>query len=261
MATPAIITIMSRAAERAARSLLRDFNEVENLQISVKGPGDFVSAADRRAEELIHEELSKAKPDFGFLMEESGEVKGKLDKRFIIDPLDGTTNFLHGLPHWCISIALEEEGKITAGVVLDPVKDEMFYATKGGGAWMRGNKRLRVSGRKDLAMCVVSSNENINYNDRYNKIRPQVASFRSFGAAALDLAYVAAGRFDAYFGGTPKQGPKPWDVAAGALIVREAGGMVSEINGASDPIYNQNILAGNEHIYGKLKDILNDIGH
>lgn len=259
MATPAIITIMSRAAERAARSLLRDFNEVENLQISVKGPGDFVSAADRRAEEIIHEELSKAKPDFGFLMEESGEIKGNVNSRFIIDPLDGTTNFLHGLPHWCISIALEEEGKITAGVVLDPVKDEMFYATKGQGAWMRGNKRLRVSGRKDLAMCVIVANMDAldTYLNRYRKVKPLVASIRNFGATALDLAYLAAGRIDGFYGGDPKNGPKAWDSAAGSLIVREAGGYVSEINGQTNHVYNQNILAGNEHIYGQLKDILN----
>ena len=259
MATPAIITIMSRAAEKAARSLLRDFNEVENLQISIKGPGDFVSAADKRAEEIIHEELSKAKPDHGFLMEESGEIKGKVDKRFIIDPLDGTTNFLHGLPHWCISIALEEEGKITAGVVLDPVKDEMFYATKGGGAWMRGNKRLRVSGRKDLHMSVVIANmDSIDaYVSRYKKVKPAVASIRNFGASALDLAYVAAGRADGFYGGEPNDGPKPWDLAAGMMIVKEAGGMATQINGASDPVYSNNILAGNEHIYAQLKDILN----
>lgn len=257
MATPAIINLMSRAAEKASRSLLRDFYEVENLQVSMKGPGDFVSAADKRAEKIIHEELSKAKPDFGFLMEESGEIKGKVDARFIIDPLDGTTNFLHGLPHWCISIALEEQGKITAGLVLDPVQDEMFYATKGAGAWMRGNKRLRVSGRKDLPMCMIGTNDNINFDDRYNKVRAAGASIKSFGATALDLAYLAAGRFDGFYGGSPKQGPMPWDLAAGSLIVKEAGGMVTQINGQSDPIYKHNILAGNEFIYAKLKDVLN----
>ena len=257
MATPAIITVMARAAERAARSLLRDYNEVENLQVSVKGPGDFVSAADKRAEELIHEELSKAKPDFGFLMEESGEIKGKVNSRFIVDPLDGTTNFLHGLPHWCISIALEEEGKITAGLVLAPMQDEMFYATKGQGAWMRGNKRLRVSGRRDLHMSVISSSQLADMPEKYPLVRKQVASIRNCGASALDLCYVAAGRFEAMVEGLGKTGPKAWDVAAGGLIVREAGGYVSEINGMSDYLNNQNILAGNEHIYGQIKDILN----
>lgn len=254
--TPAIITIMSRAAEKASRSLLRDFGEVENLQISIKGPGDFVSAADRRAEKIIHEELSKAKPKAGFLMEESGEIKGEDNTRFIVDPLDGTTNFLHGLPYWCITIAYEENGVITAGIVLDPIQDEMFYATKGGGAWMRGNKRLRVSGRKDLSMCIVSSNENMNYDDRYNKIRPRVASIRSMGACALDMAYIAAGRLDAKYAGTNKGGPQPWDVAAGYLIIKEAGGMVTEIDGRSNPVFNQNFLAGNEFIYAQLKDLL-----
>lgn len=256
MATPPIITVMSRAAEKAARSLLRDFNEVEKLQVSIKGPGDFVSAADRRAEEIIREELSKAKPDWGFLMEESGEHAGKINSRFIVDPLDGTTNFLHGLPHWCISIAAEENGKITAGLVFDPVKDEMFYAVKGSGAWMRGNKRLRVSGRKDLSMCSIASNDTF-FNQRTATIQARAAAVRSMGATALDLAYVAAGRFDGYFGGTPKQGPSPWDMAAGQLIVKEAGGFVTEIDGKSNPVYNKNILAANEYVYQALKDILN----
>lgn len=258
MATPAIITVMSRAAEKAARSLKRDFYEVENLQISIKGPGDFVSAADKRAEAILHEELSKARPEAGFLMEEGGEIKGKADSRFIIDPLDGTNNFLHGVPYWCISIALEEQGKITAGVVLDPIGDEMFYATKGGGAWMRGNKRLRVSGRKDLPMTLIASSQLPYVTEIGNRILPRVSAVRSNGATALDLAYVAAGRYDAYFDGIHKnQGPKAWDVAAGSLLVREAGGMVSEINGQTDFLNNQNILAGNESIYGQLKDILN----
>lgn len=263
MATPAIITVMSRAAERAARSLKRDFYEVENLQISVKGPGDFVSAADKRAEQIIHEDLSKAKPDAGFLMEESGEFEGSGNTRFIIDPLDGTNNFLHGVPHWCISIGYEENGTITAGLVLDPIQDEMFYATKGGGAWMRGNKRLRVSGRKDLAMCLISSNSPLDpeaYDKHANMLRDiqrHKAVMRHNGASALDMCYTAAGRYDAFFQGTKTNGPKPWDLAAGSLIIREAGGMVTEIDGKSNPVYNQNVLAGNEHIHGLLKDILN----
>ena len=256
MALPPLITIMSRAAERAARSLLRDFNEVEKLQVSVKGPGDFVSAADRRAEDLIHEELSKLKPDWGFLMEESGEKEGKINSRFIVDPLDGTTNFLHGIPHWCISIAAEENGKITAGMVYDPIQDEMFYATSGQGAWMRGNKRLRVSGRKELGMSVVSTNGK-QFSDQVQIIEKQVASVRSFGATALDLAYVAAGRCEAHWSGEPGRGPKAWDIAAGQLIVREAGGFATQISGKSDVSYNQNILAGNEYIYEALKAILN----
>jgi myo-inositol-1(or 4)-monophosphatase len=258
MATPAIINVMSRAAEKAARSLLRDFGEVENLQISIKGPGDFVSAADRKAEEIIHDELSYAKPNAGFLMEEGGEIKGKDNTRFIIDPLDGTTNFLHGIPHWCITIGYEEDGKITAGVVLDPVKDEMFYATKGNGAWMRGNKRLRVSGRKDMHMAVVVSNADPLdvFIPRYETVKPHVATIRNFGASALDLAYVAAGRIDGFYGGSIKQGPQPWDIAAASIIVKEAGGMITEIDGRSNPVFNQNVLAGNEQIYSQLKDLL-----
>lgn len=257
MATPAIITVMSRAAEKAAKSLKRDFHEVENLQISVKGPGDFVSAADKRAEKLIYEELSRAKPEAGFLMEESGEVDGKGDTRFIIDPLDGTNNFLHGVPYWCISIAYEEKGVITAGIVLNPIADEMFYATKGGGAWMRGNKRLRVSGRKDLPMTLLTSGQLMHAPNIAKKILPRVSAIRSNGASALDLAYVAAGRYDAYFDGLLSEGPKAWDLAAGTLIVREAGGMVTQLDGRADPVYAQNILAGNEHVHGQVKDILN----
>jgi myo-inositol-1(or 4)-monophosphatase len=263
MATPPIINIMSRAAEKAARSLKRDFYEVENLQISVKGPGDFVSAADKRAEQIIYEELLKARPDAAFLMEESGEVKGKGNSRFIIDPLDGTNNFLHGVPYWCISIALEEAGKMTAAVILDPIGDEMFYATKGGGAWMRGNKRLRVSGRKDMAMCLLASNIPLNpdcfkeYQDRLANIYKRKTVVRSNGATALDLAYVAAGRYDGFYQGHKTDGPKPWDLAAGTLIVREAGGMVTQINGQSDPVFHHNVLAGNEHIHAQLKDIFN----
>lgn len=256
MAQSPLMTIMMRAAEKAARSLLRDFNEVEKLQVSVKGPGNFVSAADRRAEQLIHEELVKAKPDWGFLMEESGEHKGKVNSRFIVDPLDGTTNFLHGIPHWCISIAAEDNGKIVAGLVFNPVLDELFFAETGKGAWMRGNQRLRVSGRKDLMTCVVGTNDS-RFGKGMEAVQMQVASVKSFGATALDLAYVAAGRFDAYFGGSPKDGPSAWDVAAGQLIVKEAGGYVTEIDGKTDHIYNKNVLAGNEHTYQALKAILN----
>jgi myo-inositol-1(or 4)-monophosphatase len=256
-ATPPIITVMMRAATKAARSLLRDFNEVEKLQISIKGPGDFVSAADRRAEEIIHEELSKSRPDWGYLMEESGAKEGKINSRFIVDPLDGTNNFLHGIPHWCISIAAEEDGVITAGVVFDPVKDELFYAAKGIGAWMRGNKRLRVSGRKQMSMSIVGADGNAIYQGKYKAINSQVASMRNFGATALCMANVAAGRYDAYFCDNSKNGgPKPWDIAAGYIIVREAGGYVTEIDGNPNPIYNNNVLAGNEHIHSALKKLL-----
>lgn len=259
MATPPIITVMSRAAERAARSLMRDFYEVESLQSSVKGPNEFVTAAYRRAEEIIQEELSGAKPNFGFMMAQSKDIEGKIDSKFIVDPLGGSLNFLHGIPHWCISIAQEENGKITAGMVLDPIKDEMFFATSGSGSWMRGNKRLRVSGRKNLNISIVATCDNplgVNTN-RYKNVQSQAAGMRDFGVTALDMAYVAAGRHDGFFGGSPNRGPNPWETAAGTLLVREAGGMASEINGQANAIYNKNVLAGNEYIYSELKEILN----
>lgn len=260
-ALPPIITVMSRAAEKAARSLLRDFNEVENLQVSMKGPADFVSAADRRAEQIIHDELLKARPDFGFLMEESGEETGKNPHvRWIVDPLDGTSNFLHGLPHWCISIALEENNQITAALIFDPVKDETFWATKGSGAFMK-NRRLRVSGRKDMNMSMIATGIPTFGLKQYHTVFlkqlslliMETAGVRRNGAAALDLAYVAAGRFEGFW----EYNLSPWDVAAGYLIIREAGGYVSEINGRDNPIYNRNIVAANPDVYHPFKEILN----
>ena len=260
-ALPPVITIMSRAAEKAARSLLRDFNEVENLQVSIKGPANFVSAADRRAEQIIHDELFKSKPDIGFLMEEGGEEKGKNpDMRWIIDPLDGTTNFLHGIPHWCISIALEEKDQITAGLILDPVKDEMFWAVKGGGAFMK-TRRLRVSGRKDMNASLIATgipmigrtHFHSVFNKQLNRLMTQAAGTRRTGSAALDLAYVAAGRVEGYW----EYNLSPWDAAAGQLIVKEAGGFVTELDGKTNHVYNGNIVAGNPDVYNSLREILN----
>ncbi|MGB4057152.1 MAG: inositol monophosphatase family protein, partial [Alphaproteobacteria bacterium] len=227
------INIMIKAAEKAARSLIRDFGEVEQLQVSRKGPADFVSAADRRAEEVIHAELKKARPGFGFLMEESGEIKGTdSDSRFIIDPLDGTTNFLHGIPHWCISIGLEEKGEMKAGVVYDPIKDEMFYAEKGQGAFHR-RKRLRVSGRINMDSAIITTGAPRRAgggHELFFKEQRAVwdlgASLRRYGAAALDLAYVAAGRFDAFW----ERDLKQWDTAAGLLMVKEAGGFLCDLD-------------------------------
>ena len=261
MALSPNVNVMLRAAEKAARSLLRDFGEVEQLQVSMKGPADFVSAADRRAESIIYEELSKARPDFSFLMEEGGEVKGRDgENRFIIDPLDGTNNFLHGLPHWAISIGLETRGEIVAGIIYDPVKDEMFRAEKGGGAFMR-NKRLRVSGRRDQTLSVIAGGapaltrgDRPAYLRQLNAILSQTAGFRRNGAAALDLAYVAAGRFEGYW----EADLKPWDVAAGALIVKEAGGFVGTIknSGKGNAIYDGDVLATNDSLFETLRKIL-----
>lgn len=254
------LTVMIRAAEKAARSLIRDFGEVENLQVSSKGPGDFVSAADRRAEEIIFEELKKARPGFGFLMEESGTVEGDGENRWIIDPLDGTTNFLHGLPHWAISIALETKGEIVAGVIYDPVKDDMFHAEKGNGAYMK-RRRLRVSGRTDMMQATIATGaprraagSRERFIKEYDAVMSKVTpGLRRFGAAALDLAYVAAGRYEGFW----ERDLNPWDIAAGVIIVKEAGGFVCDVdNDQANPIETGHILAANGEIYGELKKTL-----
>lgn len=259
-AIPAVITVMTRAAEKAARNLLRDFGEVQNLQISRKGPGDFVSAADKKAEKIIQEDLEYSRPGFSFLMEEGGQVKGATDSdaRWIIDPLDGTLNFLHGVPHWCISIALEEKGVITAGVVMDPIKDETFWATRGGGAFMRKG-RLRVSGREDITESLLGFGD-ASVKSR-TALRPQLHAIhdkvmtgtRRSGSAALDLAYVAAGRLDGYW----ENDIHAWDVAAGWLLVKEAGGVVSDLKGTRDAHHAGNIIATNAHLHKPLTDLLN----
>lgn len=251
---------MIRAAEKAAKSLLRDFGEVEQLQVSRKGPADFVSAADRRAEQILHEELMKARPDFGFLMEEIGAHAGKdPDRRWIIDPLDGTSNFLHGIPHWAISIGLEEKGEITAGLVYDPVKDELFTAEKNGGAFLR-RKRLRVSGREHSEMSVVvtgAPRRAVGNHEQFFKEQRAVYdagyNLRRMGAASLDLCYVAAGRFEGYW----ERLLKPWDIAAGLLIVRESGGFLSELDDEKkDPMLTGNLIAANVQVFESLRKVI-----
>ena len=259
--TSPILNVMIKAAEKAARSLIRDFGEVEQLQVSQKGPGDFVSAADKRAEELIYEELKKGQPTYGFLMEESGERAGSNpDFRWIVDPLDGTTNFLHGIPHWCISIALEAKGELTHGLIYDPVKDEMFTAEKNGGAFIHRNKRLRVSGRQDMMRATIATGAPRRaVVDQERFLREYAAALnvspglRRFGAAALDLAYVAAGRYEAFW----ERKLQPWDVAAGILIVKEAGGFIAELDDhKANPLETGNILASNEGIFSDIKKVL-----
>ncbi|MCB1681271.1 MAG: inositol monophosphatase [Alphaproteobacteria bacterium] len=258
----ALMNVMLRASEKAARSLVRDFNEVENLQVSTKGPGDFVSAADRRAEEIIYSELQKARPDYAFLMEESGAVEGKgedAEYRWLIDPLDGTTNFLHGLPHWAISIALEHKGEIIAGLIHDPVKDEIFHAEKGSGAFMR-RRRLRVSGRQDLMLATIatgaprrSSESRTQFLKEYNAMLSVAPGLRRFGAAALDLAYVAAGRYEGFW----ERNLKPWDVGAGIIIVKESGGFVADLDNPSfNPVETGNIIAANDRLFEPMAKIL-----
>ena len=255
----AIINVMARAAEKAARGLIRDFGEVEHLQVSRKGPADFVSTADTRAEQTLKAELQKARPDFGFLLEEGGGFTGKdAGTRWIVDPLDGTTNFLHGLPFWSISIALEKEGEIVAGIVYEPVRDEMFWAEKGAGAW-NNHQRLRVSGRRKLDESVIATGlpfkgrgNHADYLPQLQAVMAETAGVRRFGSAELDLAYVAAGRFDGYW----ESHVQPWDVAAGLLMVTEAGGFASEIGGGRNPLAGESVLAANSHLHLLLGKVL-----
>jgi myo-inositol-1(or 4)-monophosphatase len=254
---------MVRAAEKAAKTLVRDFGEVEQLQVSRKGPADFVSSADLAAEKSIREELVKARPDFGLLMEESGKG-GPADakSRWIVDPLDGTTNFLHGVPHWAISIAAETDGAIVAGVVYDPVKNEMFWAERGQGAFVN-SKRLRVSGRRNLDVAMIATGmpfkghqSGPNYLRELDLIMGQVAAVRRFGSAALDLAYVAAGRYDAFW----EYGLAPWDCAAGVILVTEAGGFVSEVDGGNNPVFGKSILAANGDLGRPIRQLIRQAG-
>lgn len=258
----AAMNVMMRAAQKAGRAILREFGEVENLQVSRKGPADFVSAADRKAEKIIRDSLIKARPDHGLLMEESGRI-GDADapKRFIVDPLDGTTNFLHGLPHWAVSIALEDNGAVTAGVVYDPIKDEAFWAETGKGAYLN-DRRIRVSGRKALAEAVFATGipfKGLHEGDghaqflrRLAEVMAHTAGVRRFGAASLDLAYVACGRFDGFW----EKGLNAWDVAAGQLLVREAGGFVTDAGNRGYRFGADDIVAANEALHGGLIDLL-----
>lgn len=247
------MNVMVDAAEKAGRSLIRDFGEIENLQVSRKGPGDFVSNADMKAEKVVREVLEKARPNYGFLMEETGESKGSDgEHRFIVDPLDGTSNFLHGLPQWCVSIALERAGEIIAGVVFDPVKNDLFWAEKGLGAMMN-NRRIQVAARKGLADTLISAGVFPETQAVIDSLLKQGAGVRSYGSCCLDLCYVAAGRFDAYL----ETGLKPWDKAAGMLIVRESRGIVTEFNGGSNVVAGNGILAANATIHADLLRIIN----
>ncbi len=256
-----LINVMHQAVRRAARGLIRDFGEVERLQVSKKGPGDFVSIADQKAEQTLKEALQKARPKFGFLCEESKPVTGAdPERRWIIDPLDGTTNFLHGIPFFSISLALEERGEITAAVIHSPVSDEMYWAEKGHGAFLN-NRRIRVSGRRSLDDAVLATG--IPHMGRgggaelmsdLKHIAPRIAGVRRFGSAALDLAFVAAGRCDGFW----ERGLAPWDIAAGILLVKEAGGYVSTTDGKPDPMAHGDILATNDHLHGKVLRLLKE---
>ena len=255
MLRSALLNVMIGAARKAARSLKRDFGEVEHLQVSLKGPANFVTAADRRAEEILRAELAKARPGYGFLGEEGGRQEGA-DKThcWIVDPLDGTTNFLHSIPQFAISIALEREGTIVAGVIYNPANEELFIAERGKGAFLN-DKRLRVAARKRLADAVVACGlphlgrgDLALFRKEFAAVQEKVAGLRRFGAAALDLAWVAAGRLDGYW----ERNLSPWDTAAGIIMVREAGGFVTDINGRDDIFGNSEILAGNDTMHREL---------
>src|SRR5829696_8133964 len=254
-----LMTVMTDAVMKAARSLKRDFGEVENLQVSRKGPGDFVSAADHKAEKIIRDALQKARPDYGLIMEEAGVVEGP-DKthRWHIDPLDGTTNFLHGLPQFAISVGLEREGQPVAGVIYNPATDEMFIAEKGKGAYLN-NRRMRVAARREMAdALVISGTPHIGRGNHPQYVRELAAvmaaagGLRRLGAAALDLAYVACGRADAYW----ERGLNSWDMAAGVVLLLEAGGFVSDADGGADPMAARSIACGNEALHRELVALL-----
>jgi myo-inositol-1(or 4)-monophosphatase len=256
------MNVMIAAARKAARPLNRDFNELENLQVSQKGPADFVTHADKRTERILIEELSHARPGYGFLGEEGGAVEGK-DKshRFIIDPIDGTSNFLHGIPQFAISIALEREGQLVAGLVYNPITEEMFTGEKNSGAFLNG-KRLRVAARKEMAPSLFATGLPFLGRPGHARAMAETAAIlavssgmRRFGAAALDMAWTAAGRFDGFW----EHGLNLWDTAAGIVLVREAGGIVSDLHGRTDGLKGDEIVCANEHLHPQLLKLLRDV--
>ncbi len=264
MIRSALMNVMTAAALKAGRGLKRDFGEVENLQVSVKGPGDFVSAADRKAEKRLFEDLSKARPGYGFVLEEGGVIEGP-DKShtWYIDPLDGTTNFLHGLPIFAISIGLEREGQIVAGLVYNPVTDAMYIAEKGQGAYLN-NRRLRVAARRDIADALIGCgiphlgkrDGHARFEAEFAVVMANVSNLRRLGAVALDLCFVAAGAYDGFW----ERDIKPWDIAAGMLIVKEAGGFISDADGCGGMLAKGSICAGNDAIHSQLLALIRSAG-
>jgi len=259
MPTTALMNVMLGAARKAGRSLARDFGEVQQLQVSIKGPANFVSAADHRAEEILHAELTRARPGYGLLMEERGVVEGG-DKshRWLVDPLDGTTNFLHGIPHFAVSLALERDGQLVAGLVYNPVSNEIFTAERGKGAFLN-DRRIRVAARRALDDGVVVTGiphrgrgHHELYLREFGAVMGQVAGIRRMGAASLDLAWVAAGRFDAYW----ERDLGPWDIGAGIVVLREAGGIVTDLDGGQRMVETGGIIAGNETMHQGLSKLI-----
>jgi myo-inositol-1(or 4)-monophosphatase len=262
MTTPsALLQVMMNAARKAGRRLSRDFGEVSELQVSKKGPGDFVTNADLKSEEILIEELSKGRPGYGFLAEERGLIEGS-DKthRWIIDPLDGTTNFMHAIPHFAVNIALERDGAgVVAAVTYNPISNELFWAEKGKGAFINAEKRLRVSARRKLDESLIATGIPFAgkpghgvFLKELHSLTQRVAGIRRFGSAALDLAYVAAGRYDGYW----ERDLKPWDIAAGWLLVLEAGGQITNADGDAFNLENGTLLAANPDLHGPILERL-----
>lgn len=259
MVGSANLNIMIKAARRAGRALSKDFREVENLQVSMKGAGDFVSRADLNSEKMLKEDLMSARPTYGWLAEEGGAQEGQdPTRRWIVDPLDGTTNFLHGMPHWAVSVALEHKGQVVAGVIFDPTKDELFFAEKGAGAWVN-ESRLRVSGRSKMIESVFSTG--LPFGGRADlpetlrelgRVLPGCAGVRRWGAASLDMAYVAAGRYDGFW----ERKLNAWDIAAGLVIVREAGGLAEPMDPAGDILGDGSVVCANEPLFNPLAKLV-----
>ncbi len=250
---------MVKVCRKAAKILIRDFGEIENLQVSLKGPGNFVTASDRKVEKIIIEELQKARPTYSILSEEIGEINNDESFKWIIDPIDGTANFLHGIPHFAISIGLEQDKEIVSGIIYDPIKDEMFVAEKGQGAYLN-NKRMRVSARSKLKDCIIctggpkqdSKHREITLEE-YKKISSKIfIPVRKLGSASLDMAYVAAGRYDGYW----QRDLSYWDIAAGIILVKESGGFVSDFNGENEYIKNKTILVTNSKVDKEMIEVL-----
>ena len=254
------LNVMIKACRKAAKVLIRDFGEIENLQVSLKGPGNFVTASDIKVEKIIIEELQKARPTYSILSEEIGEINNDESFKWIIDPIDGTANFLHGIPHFAISIGLEQDKEIVSGIIYDPIKDEMFVAEKGQGAYLN-NKRMRVSARSKLKDCIIctggpkkdSKHREVTLEE-YKKISSKIfIPVRKLGSASLDMAYVAAGRYDGYW----QRDLSYWDIAAGIILVKESGGFVSDFNGENEYIKNKTILVTNSKVDKEMIEVLN----
>jgi myo-inositol-1(or 4)-monophosphatase len=253
------INVMVKVCRKAAKTLIRDFGEIENLQVSLKGPGDFVTASDKRVEKILIDELLKARPNYSVLSEEAGKINNDDAYKWIIDPIDGTANFLHGIPHFAISIGLEKDGEIICGIIYDPIKDEMFVAEKGNGSYLN-NQRIRVSARPKLKDCVIftggpkyeAENRELMLKE-YNSFSSKVLlPIRKMGSAALDMAYVASGRCDGFW----HRNLNYWDIAAGIILVKESGGFVTDFNGENAFLQNKTLLATNSRINTEMIEVL-----